>query len=189
VAIRKPLMPDVPRLLALKQQVRRSVLGEDTASSVAAFIAWKALLLISNAQPGSGEADRIQAGVRTSLRSSPGQLRPAVQSFVGALKRLSASDVTPSVRAEWMEDPRGEEEDIDAVLRSVKHLANQISRAPDEELWTLAPAIALNLRRVRHVVIGHVRVTTGSPLFSAIVNPFENLVTQLAELQYRALNS
>jgi hypothetical protein len=182
-------MADVPRLLALKRQVRALVLGEDTASSVAAFIAWKAMLLVSNAQAGSGESERVKAGVTMCLRNHPEQLRPALRSFMAALKRLSASDVTPSVRGEWIEDCREDGQDVDSILRSVRQLAEQLPGTPDDRLWTLGPAVALNLRRIRHVVIGHARVTTGTPLFAAIVNSFEDLVTELAELQHHALNT
>jgi hypothetical protein len=182
-------VPDVPRLLALKHQVRESILGEETASSVSAFIAWKALLLASQAEVGGSEIARLKATVVECLRRYPKELRPALTSFVVALTRVSGPDVTPSVKSEWMGDPGELAGEVDRVLRSVKQLSRRLPETPDDRLWTLAEEVALRLRQIRHVVIGHARVTTGTPLFATIVKPFEELVTQLADLQHRILNA
>lgn len=185
----REIVPDVPRLLRLKQQVRTSVLGDETASSIAAFIAWKAFLLASMVEEGGDEADRVERTVAACLRHYPVQMRPPLASFVVGLKRLSGPDITPALRMEWLGQPQKIGNEVERIVRSVKRLVRELPETPDDKLWMIAPSVGEHLRHVRHVVIGHARVTTGTPLFPMIVRPFEDLVAQLAMLHHRTLNS
>jgi hypothetical protein len=183
-----PRMPDVLRLIELKRKVRELVLGEETASSVAAFIAWKALLLASNVERGS-EHERLQAATANCLRNYPNELRSSLTAFVLALRHLSGPDITPAIRADWIGDPRGVGQEVERVLRDIKQLVIVLPKTADKDLPKLARSIAAHLARIRNVVIGHAQVTTGTPLFPIIVRPFEDLVTKVAELTHHTLNS
>jgi hypothetical protein len=187
---KRPRLAEVDRLLRLKQTARITLLRPDVASSVAAFIAWKALLLAANAENGPNERQRLRKAVRGALQAEPNALRPAVEEFVEGLQRLSRSDVTPMVRRDWFaqEGAVGQREQADDVIRSAKRLRRRLTELQDGDVAEISSELVDRMCDVRNAVIGHVRVTTETPFFGTIVTPFETLAASVAECLFRRAN-
>src|SRR5690606_15048231 len=128
-----------------------------------AFIAWKALLLAAYTEGGLDERQRLDSTVQACLRHDASGLRPLVEDFVKALHGLAGRDVTPLVRMEWIADDRVPHADteVDRVLRSIRRLERDLPQIEDSSLWQMTSELVGHMLRIRHVVIGHARVTTG----------------------------
>lgn len=191
MARRNERIPDVGRLLRLRTKVKRELLGPDVASSITAFIAWKACLVAAATERGDDEQTQVESLLETALKQQPSLLRDPLMDFVQALRGLASPEITPMVKQDWLEDPEHPNlgSEVERVLRQLKTLETKLAQIPDNDLWRFASELTPHLRRVRHVVIGHARVMTTTVQFEKIVPAFEELTARLAQFQHQALNA
>lgn len=96
-ARKKRSFPDVHRLLWVREDFR--ALQGDGASSVPAFLAWKAFLIVTRLETGSTEKEKVCASCRASIEQMGLELDGRINEFAMALS--SVNNVTDPVVAEW----------------------------------------------------------------------------------------
>jgi hypothetical protein len=182
-------LADVPRLLRAKEQFR-SLSSIDAASSIPAFLAWKAFLIVARQESAPTEKRRCQDSVAETLKAFPDEVMGPTREFVENLQLLrNPRMASPSVVEDWfisMDDLTSLQRDQltiqrERILRSIERLDRAL-QGDGRLLLNEGDAIGEQLYRVRNSVIGHASVVTGMVLFDRIVPAFESLVSELALL-------
>lgn len=181
-------LPDVPRLLKSKDQFR-TLASPDAASSIAAFLAWKAFLLVARAETDASEKRRCQSSVVKTLRHFPDELFPNVRAFADTLQLFrDPRAASAEVFNEWfisLDDAAALSRDEIArergrIARSIERLGHLTNTESTALLVSEGALLGEQLYRIRNSVIGHASVVTGMVLFDRIVPEFERVVSDLA---------
>jgi hypothetical protein len=170
--------PDVPRLLQKRRQFAE--LGDRSlASSVTAFLAWKALLVVAR---GSETGDEKQQCIRTvtmALSHHP-EFWAEAESFTRALRALT--QVSAAVVQDWYCDTAWEPDKsarhAEWATRSIRE-ANELM-AEGRKDATLAERVGDHLYAMRSAVLAHASVQSTGNLFQLVVPPFEQLTCHVA---------
>ena len=176
------IWPDVARLL----QKRREFLdiGDPTlASSVTAFLAWKAFLIVARGSTTGDEKSQCRRVVIEALDLYPALWANAT-SFVRALRPLQSASV--NVVGDWYADPsRSQREVLSRVgwaQRSIGKLHAAMERK--ERDATFASDIADHAYAIRSAALAHGAVHSTGNLFQLIVPSFEDFVARVACARY-----
>jgi hypothetical protein len=173
---------DVPRLLRARARFRTEFEDPNARSSVPAFLAWKALLIVAKGSSQGGERSQCAEAIKHAMASET-LLRPHALAFVKNLQPFRS--VSPAVVRDWYVDPQLEgppaRERVDYILRQIKRLA-PLTEQPagssfrEEHLADLADQVYA----VRCAVIAHVSVLSTGNLFQTVVPAFEDLTAGVA---------
>jgi hypothetical protein len=174
---RKP-WPDVPRLLQQRKKLGE-VLGPTVASSVTAFLAWKAFLITAKSQGSGAERDRCRQRIADAIATST-ECHLAADKFVAA-REMSSAQSNMAV-AEWfcLEDTDASARD--GIIRRFRTGMRRLSdRAPDALLSADDRAfVAEYCVRLRNSVLAHGSVHSTGNLFEIVVPRFDALVCLVA---------
>ncbi len=179
----KRRFPDVHRLLSARDNFRE--LQGEGASSVPAFLAWKAFLVVARLECGTSEKHKVIASCRESITRFGPDLEESVKRFSVALS--SVNNVPDSVVRDWYVSAEMYEQvsksyiadEVAQARRRIARMQRAIDRATSCSVFP-CEEIGLELYRIRNVVLAHPRVLTGANLFETIVPAFEDLVYRLA---------
>lgn len=174
---RKP-WPDVPRLLQRRRHFQD--LGDHSvASSVTAFLAWKAFLIVARGSSSGAEKDQCATLTSSMLSQHSDLWLPAVE-FAKALKPLSRQ--TDMMLGDWYADPalspREFENRVRWARRSIVKLNKDLSSGDRGE--AVSKALTDHAYAIRSAVLAHGAIHSTGNLFELIVPAFEEFVSQVA---------
>lgn len=175
--------PDVPRLLQMRQKVGDIQPG--IATSLTAFLAWKAFLITAKSVGTGSERERCVERLAEAQKQEAGCRIPAAR-FADALEVLvEQSNVAI---AEWLAADDDDEATRDEKVATFKRKIQRLTpRAKNSGLalsdrWTIAEhAISL-----RNSIIAHGSVHSTGNLFQFVVPRFESFIAASACQGYAA---
>lgn len=169
---------DVPRLLRKRRQF--ADLGDRSlASSVTAFLAWKAFLVVARGSAAGEEKQQCISTVAEVLSQHPG-LWTAAEAFGKALRALRQA--SPAVVTDWYCDAAWDQakskRHVEWALRSIREINERI--AAGQRTSAEAAILADHMYAMRSAVLAHVSVQSTGNLFQHLVPPFEQLTCRVA---------
>lgn len=173
------LWPDVGRLLRARGQFR-SYGTADAASSVPAFLAWKAFLLVARGTDEGSEPSQCAKLIAQSLEACA-ELTPRAVTLATNLQDFRR--VSPAVVQMWfVPDSVGAEQataEVQGMLRRIRSLERfgELNGANGSRAAYTLGGICY---AIRNAVLAHVNVLSTGNLFQRIVPPFEELVAAVA---------
>jgi hypothetical protein len=168
----------VPRLLQ-KRRDFRDLADPSVSSSVTAFLAWKAFLIVARGSSTGIEKIQCRHVVRATAATFP-ELRAPAKRFASALKAIAAG--TPTTVADWYSDPALEADDtrkrVQWAKRSIAKLNETLSS--DRVGDSVAEELADHVYAIRSAVLAHGAIHSTGNLFQLVVPAFEDFVSMVA---------
>ncbi len=169
--------PDVPRLL----QKRQDFLGLEAAlaSSVTAFLAWKAFLIVARGGFQGSEKNQCSELISTALSRHP-SLWPCARNFATSLKPLA--NESPAVVADWYAEESWEPDARERRVSWAKRTLREMAAANEHEKGgsRLLEHLSDHAYAVRSAVLAHGAIHTTANHFERIVPAFEVFVSHVA---------
>ena len=174
--------PDVPRLLQKRREFQH-IGDQSVATSVTAFLAWKAFLIVARGSSSGPEKDQCEALVRRMLFKFP-ELWPTAENFVRTLKTLSTA--SSSEIADWYADPSLSKKKIEDRVSWARRSIVNMSGALAVRTHTDSQALELagHAYAVRSAVLAHGAIHSTGNRFAIVVPAFEDLSSQIASAGY-----
>lgn len=172
------IWPDVARLLQKRREFR-DIRDPNVASSVTAFLAWKAFLIVVRGSATGDEKDQCREVVTRALVEFP-ILWENAEHFVKSLRPLQSQSA--NVVGDWYAEPSWTEAQTKGrvawATRSIGRLHEAMTRKDHRE--TFAGEIAEHAYAIRSAVLAHGAVHSTGNLFQLIVPRFEDFVARVA---------
>jgi|ERR1035437_4293991 hypothetical protein len=170
------LWPDVGRLLRKRREFV-DLADKSVANSATAFLAWKALLIVSYTESVK-EQDRCATTVSNALENFT-ELWEDADKFVSALQVFERA--SPRQVAEWycdsQLDAQAREKRVEWARRTIKLLKSDLSAGTRGKKQ--AQLVASHMYAMRNAVIAHAAVHSSDMVFQRIVPCFEHLTCRV----------
>ena len=168
----------MPRLLRKRREFGE-LTDQTVATSITAFMGWKAFLIVARGSHSGAEKAQCEATTVTVLNGFP-ELWQLTETFANRLRALRQESLPTA--ADWYCDPSWDQDQTEGrvrwAMRTIKELNEALTAG--KRTPAVASLISDHVYAMRSAVLAHTSVQSTGNLFQHIVPSFEALVCALA---------